>query len=58
MSLAYSKIIATSKSTNFKLFWHEKDDWTESIVEFRDEILSLDILSEQLLTIGSSESER
>ena len=58
VSFANSKIIATSKWTDFRLFTHEKDDWTESFVEFREEILSLNILSEQLLTVRNLELER
>lgn len=58
VSLADSKIIATSKSTNFSLFLHEKDSWFESIVELQEEIFSLDVLSEQLITVRNAEPER
>jgi len=58
VSLANSKIIATSKSANFSLFSHEKDGWTEDIVDFREKFISLNIFSEQLVSVRNSEPER
>ena len=58
MSLADEKIILTSQWRNFNLFSFEGDDWTESVVEYSEEILILEILSEQLLVVRNLASER
>ena len=58
VSLANGKIITTSEWTNFNLFSNEKDGWTESEVDVPNEILSLFMPMEQLLTVKNFESLR
>ena len=58
VSLANDQIITTSKWTNFSLFSYKIVDWTESVIEFREDISNSYISSEQLLTVRHRESGR